>query len=207
MEGEGCCEDCGEYYEDCECNEGKMNGATTPTETELALQSLCGKLAADPAVLTESLRQMSAKLASNLENSVRGEMLKVMQKFVAEEASKMARPMLEGLLAEVLESQIVIGGESWEQKKMSIRDVVKKELGTFIAKLSNERDRSQTVQMMVSKVLQEDMAQKIAVAVEEVKRETIDQVKQDMMKSIVAETAKIVAKDVKLLTLMEATKK
>ena len=192
------CEHCEEYMSDCNC---PVAEAFTNADQDIA--RLVEKLQVTPEVLRSGVEGLVKSLRESLARDVRASMLDVVKKECGLQAKALIGELLPGMLREVLEGKIFIGGvNSWDHKEISVKDQIRAELKDFVSKLESSGRKGETIREMVGAIMKDDFAQKILQAVEEIKKETIDQISKETMRSIVSTVAQQLAGDPKLVALM-----
>lgn len=189
---------------DEESEESSEMGHVRSDEWQKATQELMKHFGAGvpKEVLAECCKNMAIQLSQKLSNTIESSIRKQIETECGKEALRLARDQMPKIFASVLEKEIIVTGDSWNQQKCSIQDIVKNEMGKALAKFQSQRDRQDLIKEAINSFMTKEVADTAKNAVEEFKAELLRDLGKEGMKQIVKAVASTLAGDKKLLTLL-----
>lgn len=203
-EFEGC-------YDDCDCDEclDKRNSEMTEqqtnveiTEQQKAIESLCSKLAIEPELLKTGIERLVTGLVTSLDNSVRTEIRQMVINEVRERIKASITQSFDSLVQEGLNMATFKIEQNWSTREVTIKDLIREELTAYTTRNLGNAKVQEVVKGIVTELLGKDLAERVKQCVEEIKAETINQIGNEAMKTIVQNTAHAIKKDSRLAVIL-----
>lgn len=199
------------HEEDCDCEEcldnklviveDKMTEVQI-SEQEKIVQSLCAKLSVDPEFLKTGIERLVTSLTSQLNDSVKRDIQLMVAGEVKERVKASINETFDVLVKEAIEQKVISLQSNYSTKEVSIKDLIRQELDGYASKNLNGAKTQEVVKTLVTELLGKDLTDRVKQCVNEIKAETINQIGNEAMKTIVQNTATAIKKDSRLAAIL-----
>lgn len=157
------------------------------------------------AIIARVLDEMTKSLADMLSYKVREELAELIKKQCGKQIAELAKEYMVSTFLSTLGEKLVISGErSWDQKEMTIKDVIHCEMKKAAENLRSSSTRDTLIKEAINKFMSEEVVKEARAAIDEFKRDTLGELSKGMMKQIVSTVAKAIGNDKKMLAILQA---
>ena len=154
------------------------------------------------------LGEILANISKDVAMTMRRELMSSMRSLVEKECGKLIKEMAKGelknIFLDVISSQVVISGGGWEEKRMSIKQIIFNEYQEKLKNFYNKGEVNTLAQTAVRDLLAKDIESMSKEAINQFKKDLSDEVNKTAMQNITKAIAGAISSDSKLLAILKA---
>lgn len=192
-------------YDD-DCDEEENDEIVTDTGEAAVLELTKYMNSLPESVLKNLAREAARQIVNGMRNTIERSVKDLVIKECSAQIKTKAEVYMEAAFAEALVGKVLVSGTSWDEKRESIKEVIRKEMSKAVDGLKSDYKREDFIKTALNGLIDKELAQIAKAAVDEFRQKVMKDISKEAMTQIVKSVAGTIAGDKKFVALLEAMK-